>query len=452
MTIQVRTVRELFTGFSGMHNAAHFVLRIVVLDFIAASSCFAVQHWSGREFSSVGAVSSAVALTLWIAIMTILGAFAVDAKGIRHGMASYRTWVAATAVVVPFMFILDEKPLRQTIVLIAILTAVDQATRVILAPRVNTTVLVLHFEEEPVSLQRHPNTEVFPFKVDAEAIADSDELLRTVAEAVHRVQATVVEIPAGAGISATVIRNLSWQLRKQRVPIRMVLGGAIGPARVRTSGHNGQTFVEISTPEPSRRVRWGKRALDAVVSAALIAFLSPLFAVLTLLVAVTSPGPVIYRQERIGLDGAPFNMLKFRSMVVGADSQLAALLEAQGTAGKPLFKVDDDPRLTRIGAVMRKFSLDELPQLFNVLHGSMSLVGPRPQREAEVALYDADSAQRLGVLPGMTGMWQVSGRSRLSWEEAIEIDIYYAHNWSLLKDLTIMCKTFKAVVRGDGAQ
>jgi len=211
-------------------------------------------------------------------------------------------------------------------------------------------------------------------------------------------------------------------------------------------------MVELDAPYPYLPTRMAKRALDIIGSGLLIVVLLPLFAVLGLGIKLTSRGPVFYRQERIGIDGRPFKILKFRSMVPDADAQLQSLLRQQGRSGEPLFKVDDDPRVTRIGILMRRYSLDELPQLFNVFGGSMSLVGPRPQRPAEVALYDQTAKRRLGVLPGMTGMWQVNGRSRLGWDESIALDLYYTHNWSLTQDLSILAKTASAVVRGDGAQ
>ena len=145
-------------------------------------------------------------------------------------------------------------------------------------------------------------------------------------------------------------------------------------------------------------------------------------------------------------------MLKFRSMIQGADDQLASLLDAQGTSDTPLFKVMNDPRITSVGRFIRKYSLDEVPQLFNVLQGNMSLVGPRPQREAEVALYDNAAHRRLFMKPGMSGLWQVSGRSKLSWEDAIRLDLYYVENWSMTGDLVILWRTVRAVVApGDDA-
>ncbi|GGH11225.1 hypothetical protein GCM10011577_40400 [Pseudarthrobacter polychromogenes] len=169
------------------------------------------------------------------------------------------------------------------------------------------------------------------------------------------------------------------------------------------------------------------------------------------MVKLTDGGPILYKQERVGFRGTTFQMLKFRSMKVGADAQLQALLAAQGSSATPLFKVDNDPRITSLGRLLRKFSLDELPQLLNVLGGSMSLVGPRPQREGEVALYDDAAHRRLYVSPGMSGLWQVSGRSNLSWEESIRLDLYYVENWSLMGDLIILFKTFKAVFASTGA-
>jgi lipopolysaccharide/colanic/teichoic acid biosynthesis glycosyltransferase len=173
--------------------------------------------------------------------------------------------------------------------------------------------------------------------------------------------------------------------------------------------------------------------------------LSPVLLVVALTVKLTSPGPIFYRQERIGRGGKPFGMIKFRSMIVNADAQLATLLEQQGTSDKPLFKVTDDPRITPVGRFIRKYSIDELPQLFNVFLGEMSLVGPRPQRPAEVALYDDIAHRRLRVKPGMSGLWQVSGRSALSWEDALRLDLYYVENWSLASDIIILFRTFKAV-------
>jgi lipopolysaccharide/colanic/teichoic acid biosynthesis glycosyltransferase len=158
---------------------------------------------------------------------------------------------------------------------------------------------------------------------------------------------------------------------------------------------------------------------------------------------------VFFVQERVGRDGHTFNMIKFRTMVDGADAMLETL--QRDTGNVMMFKMRDDPRVTRAGKFLRRYSLDELPQLFNVLKGDMSLVGPRPPLMSEVSGYEAEARRRLLVLPGMTGPWQISGRSELDWEETMRLDLYYVENWSIVDDLLILWKTFRAVVNSHGA-
>ena len=181
----------------------------------------------------------------------------------------------------------------------------------------------------------------------------------------------------------------------------------------------------------------------------LIGLLLPVF--LSIAVAVRRDGgPVFYRQERVGAGGRTFRMVKFRSMSVGADRQVDAMATRNEAAG-PLFKMRKDPRVTPVGAVLRRYSLDELPQLFNVAAGSMSLVGPRPPLAREVAQYGPDARRRLLVRPGITGLWQVSGRSDLPWQESVRLDLRYVENWSLTLDIMVLWKTLGAVVQGRGA-
>ncbi|MDR6790953.1 exopolysaccharide biosynthesis polyprenyl glycosylphosphotransferase [Pseudarthrobacter oxydans] len=261
-----------------------------------------------------------------------------------------------------------------------------------------------------------------------------------------------VAVSAGVNIHPQDLRRLGWELAAR--DIGMILAPALtdvaGP-RIHTQPVAGLPLIHVSTPKLTGGKKVAKRAFDIVGAGALLAFLSPLFLILALLVRLTDPGPVFYRQERIGIRGTTFHMLKFRSMRVGADAQLKELLKLQGSSDQPLFKIDNDPRITPLGRVLRKYSLDELPQLLNVIGGSMSLVGPRPQREGEVALYDDAAHRRLYVSPGMSGLWQVSGRSNLTWEESIRLDLYYVENWSLMGDVIILFKTFKAVFASTGA-
>jgi lipopolysaccharide/colanic/teichoic acid biosynthesis glycosyltransferase len=174
-------------------------------------------------------------------------------------------------------------------------------------------------------------------------------------------------------------------------------------------------------------------------------------AAIAVAVRLDSPGPVLFRQTRIGAKGEPFEMLKFRTMCVDAESRLAEVVGAQDAGNTVLYKMRRDPRVTRVGRVLRRYSLDELPQLLNVLRGQMSLVGPRPPLPREVEGYEADAVRRLRVQPGLTGLWQVSGRSDLSWDESLRLDLWYVDNWSLMLDLQIIFRTAKAVLRGTGA-
>ena len=248
------------------------------------------------------------------------------------------------------------------------------------------------------------------------------------------------------------MRRLSWALEEREVELVVApaLTDIAGP-RIHTRPVAGLPLIHIEFPEFTGRKYWVKRAFDVIGSGLLILLLSPVLIAVALAVKLTSRGPLFFAHTRIGQHGEPFKMYKFRSMVPDADAQLAELLAEQGTSDQPLFKVQNDPRITPVGRFIRRYSLDELPQLFNAFLGSMSLVGPRPQVEAEVALYDNAAYRRLLVKPGLTGLWQVSGRSNLSWEDALRLDLYYVENWSLTGDIIILGRTFKAVLSPDGA-
>lgn len=270
--------------------------------------------------------------------------------------------------------------------------------------------------------------------------------------ALELVQADIVIVSGTEHLGHHGLRELTWNL--EEAGIEMLLSPnllAVTGSRITMRAIAGLPFVHVKEPQYAEAGNWPKLAFDRIGAALILLAFSPLFLATALCVKLGSPGPVFYRQERIGRDGKPFPMIKFRSMRQNADDELRALLEAQGTADSPLFKVENDPRITRCGRIIRRYSIDELPQLFNVLRGEMSLVGPRPQREDEVALYEDSHWRRLRVHPGMTGLWQVSGRSNLTWEEAIGLDMHYVENWSLMGDLQILIRTVKAVVAKDGA-
>ncbi|MGW4928031.1 sugar transferase [Agromyces sp. NPDC004153] len=248
------------------------------------------------------------------------------------------------------------------------------------------------------------------------------------------------------------LRQLGWDLESRSVNLIVApaLTDVAGP-RLHARPVAGLPLIHVDYPSFAGRKAGAKRIFDIVGSLTLILLSAPIMIAVAIAVAFTSPGGVLYSQERIGLRGAPFRMLKFRSMVSGADDQLKSLLDAQGTSDRPLFKINADARITPVGRFLRRYSLDELPQFFNVLRGDMSLVGPRPQRPAEVALYEDYAHRRLFMKPGITGLWQVSGRSGLAWEDAIRLDLYYVENWSIVADIVILWRTVRAVLRAEGA-
>ncbi|HEY3504025.1 MAG TPA: sugar transferase [Actinocatenispora sp.] len=252
-------------------------------------------------------------------------------------------------------------------------------------------------------------------------------------------------------LDGVALRRLGWELERDDVDLIVasaLIDVAGGRTTIRPVDGLPMLHVEHARLRGSRRV--AKEFVDRVGAAVLLVLLAPLLAAVALMIKVDSPGPVLFRQPRVGRGGALFDIVKFRTMYTDAEARLAELRGRNEAAGV-LFKIRDDPRVTRVGRYLRRFSADELPQLLNVLAGQMSLVGPRPPLPVEVAEYPADMLRRLVVKPGLTGLWQVSGRSDLPWEEAIRLDLRYVENWSLSLDLVILLRTVTAVVRTSGA-
>jgi exopolysaccharide biosynthesis polyprenyl glycosylphosphotransferase len=278
-------------------------------------------------------------------------------------------------------------------------------------------------------------------------VGDVDKIV----QAVDTVGAHVVAVVSHPDLAGGSLRRLSWALEERGVEL-VVSPGIVEVAGPRLSIRPvaGLSLLHLERPTFGGARRVVKTVFDRVLATVLLVLVSPLVGALALAVRLTSPGPVFFRQERVGVDGRRFTMLKFRSMVVDAEQRRPALGELDQGNG-PLFKIHSDPRVTRVGALLRRFSLDELPQLINVVRGDMSLVGPRPPLPEEVAAYDDVAVRRLRVRPGMTGLWQVSGRSDLSWEESLRLDLRYVDNWSMALDLSILWRTWRAVFRGAGA-
>jgi exopolysaccharide biosynthesis polyprenyl glycosylphosphotransferase len=258
-------------------------------------------------------------------------------------------------------------------------------------------------------------------------------------------------VASGAFGTAQELRRLAWKLEEEGVEVVVAPSVTdVAAERVRIRPVGGLPLIHLERSAAVRASRSAKRVFDLVSAGAAIVVLAPLLALIAVRVRRADGGPILFRQERIGRDGRPFMCLKFRTMVVDAEARLARLQAESGFTGG-LFKLKDDPRVTRPGVWLRRYSLDELPQLFNILRGDMSLVGPRPPLGREVDEYDDMAQRRLRVRPGLTGLWQVSGRADLSWDESVRLDLYYVDNWSMVQDLSILRRTVSAVLASRGA-
>ena len=266
-----------------------------------------------------------------------------------------------------------------------------------------------------------------------------------------QVGADCVAVSGSDSITADVVRRLGWELEPVGVDLMLTaeLADVAGP-RITVTPEQSVSLLHVDAPRFAGPKYVLKSLVDWAGAAVLTVLLAPALLVVAVLVAVSGRGPVFFRQDRVGRGGELFPMLKFRTMRAGADAE-EDVLSAENDGNGVMFKRRVDPRVTGVGRVLRRYSLDELPQLFNVLAGQMSLVGPRPPLPREVARYEARMHRRLLVKPGLTGLWQVGGRSDLSWEESVRLDVFYAENWTLFGDLLILARTAKAVFTGRGA-
>ncbi|SNS90583.1 Undecaprenyl-phosphate galactose phosphotransferase, WbaP/exopolysaccharide biosynthesis polyprenyl glycosylphosphotransferase [Geodermatophilus saharensis] len=459
---------------------ASYVRRLVVLDALAAFVAAAVGSLVPEGGPLVGlSASAAVVLALpvvWLGAM--LAARAYEQRYLWVGPEEFRRVFSAAALLlatvgtVSWAFKL-EVARSFVVVALPLATLLTLATRLVLRLRlysgrahgrhVQTTVLVGHRSGvAALSAQlereaRHGYRVIgccLPLSAGDRDVFDGLPVLGSldeVADVVRRFEVDTVAVLPSPELEGARLRKLGWDLEDTEA--ELLLAPAVtevaGP-RVHVRPVAGLPLVHVERPEFTGARRIVKDVVDRTAAGLGILLLSPLLVALALLVKVTSSGPVFFRHERIGRDGRPFQVLKFRSMVVDAD-KAETDLHGRSEGNAVQFKMRRDPRVTRIGAVMRRYSLDELPQLFNVLGGSMSLVGPRPHVTREVEQYGFDMRRRLLVKPGITGLWQVSGRSDLSWDDAVRLDVHYVENWSLTFDAMILWKTAGAVLRGSGA-
>jgi exopolysaccharide biosynthesis polyprenyl glycosylphosphotransferase len=273
-----------------------------------------------------------------------------------------------------------------------------------------------------------------------------------VEDAILKTNADIVALTTTDHLGPEGVRELSWQLDKLGVDL-VVSPGVVDVAGPRLTMRPvaGLPLIHVERPQYSGTKKLQKRAFDLCVSLTILLGALPVMIASAIAIKLTSKGPVFYRSERIGLDGQPFQMIKYRTMVDGADRELESLAAINESVGGVLFKIRRDPRITTVGRFLRRYSIDELPQFINVLRRDMSVVGPRPPLRREVDTYNDQVRRRLLVLPGITGLWQVSGRSDLSWEDSVRLDLSYVENWSISNDLLIAAKTIRIVAAGSGA-
>ena len=276
--------------------------------------------------------------------------------------------------------------------------------------------------------------------------------LDDISHVVREVGADTVAVAADASIGPARLRRLSWELEGSEIDLLVAPGlmEVAGP-RLHIRPMTGLPMLHVEEPEFAGARRVLKGAVDRALAFVGLVLFSPVLLALAAAVRLTSAGPAIFKQVRIGQGGKEFTLWKFRSMYADAEERRAELSSRNERAEGLLFKIKDDPRVTPVGRWLRKFSLDELPQLVNVLQGKMSLVGPRPPLPEEVLLYEDEVRRRLLVKPGLTGLWQISGRSDLNWDESVRLDLRYVENWSFTLDLMILWKTVSTVLRGHGA-
>ncbi|TDW75611.1 exopolysaccharide biosynthesis polyprenyl glycosylphosphotransferase [Kribbella pratensis] len=434
----------LVARFGASINLGYFVLGALLP--IAWIACVALQRGyetryfgtGPEEFRSI--IRAAVALTAVVAITS----YATKSE-VARGFVILAVPTTCLAAMVGRWFLHRQISWRRF---------AGRCMRRVLVVGRNDQVMTLtrHLEERPadgyvVVASCLPRGDVFE---DAEF----ERLGRTemdILAGVDQFDVEVVAVAADPELAGHSLRKLSWALEQRGVEL-IVSPGIVEVAGPRISIRPvaGLSLLHLERPSVSGGPHMLKSIFDRVVGCLLLLGVSPILLVTAVLVKLTSRGPVLFRQTRVGRGGVEFQMLKFRTMVADAEARKAEL-HALNQGNGILFKMRDDPRITKVGKYLRRFSIDELPQLVNVLRGDMSLVGPRPPLPAEVAQYAIDDARRMLVKPGLTGLWQVSGRSDLTWEESMRLDLRYADNWSIALDLLILWKTARAVLGSDGA-
>ncbi|MEV7528518.1 sugar transferase [Agrococcus sediminis] len=400
----------------------------------------------------------------------ILGGGATEYRRVAHATGIAFAVLAAAALVVEWPELRLQLLLALPIGLVGLLISRWQWRRWLLARRregewASRTIIIGDRDEVQYVLERLGGTRDLAYRVVGAAVTgDPGDPLEldgrpvpvltskaSLAESAERMGADTVILAAKPDADPEYLTRVSRQLEGTCAELVLFsrLTDVAGP-RISFRPVDGLPLIQVRIPtfDGGRHVL--KRALDIVVATCALLAIAVLAVPIAIAIRLDSPGPVLFRQQRVGRDGRTFGMLKFRTMHIDAEQQLEAL-RAQNEGAGPLFKLRSDPRVTRVGAVLRKYSLDELPQFWNALKGDMSVVGPRPPLPGEVTAYDGTVMRRLYLKPGITGLWQISGRSDLSWDESVRLDLRYVENWSVMQDLMIMVKTARVMVRPAGA-
>jgi exopolysaccharide biosynthesis polyprenyl glycosylphosphotransferase len=423
------------------------------LSLILIAAWMLVLAVFGTRDSRVVGVGSTEYKRIFDASLRLFGLVAIVAFLLRVDVARSYVLLAFPAGVLALLF--ARWLWRQWLIVVRVRGAFS--SRVLLLGSMESLVAVAR------DLIRFPGAGYHVVAAIATDVISSRHLLGTtipLSSGIDRVMATMAErdadtlvITSSAELSAQRVRELSWSLEpgRQHLVVAPSLTDVGGP-RIHMRPVAGLPLMHVETPSYEGLKRFTKRSFDVVASVMLIILTLPLMVAVAMAIRLSSAGPILFRQQRVGYRGADFSMLKFRSMATDAEARLIELQgETRDRGNAVLFKMQNDPRVTSVGRFIRRYSIDELPQIFNVLWGSMSLVGPRPPLEREVALYEKHVHRRFLVKPGITGLWQVSGRSNLSWEDTVRLDLYYVENWSLTGDLLILWRTARAVFVREGA-
>lgn len=474
---EIRVVDALTReGVVGISRRARVVLLITdFLILIAATLLGFVTRFdiAGMDQSLVGPIQigGTIAPVLWLVVLVLVGSYEQRVVGL--GLSEYgrvvasALWMVALISVVSFFAKLDTSRAYVLLVipigLAGVLLNRWLWRRWLLRSREHghrlQSTLVIGTPEDCDHIRNSFNERMWAgYRVVAtyEALHTAEGSGRSawmdgLLEHVWHSGATCIALSPSSGLNGSDIRELSWRIEGESIDllISSTLGAVTGP-RLTLRVATGLPFLHLDEVGLSLSQRVLKRLTDLGVGGVALIVASPLLLIIGLLILITSGRPILFRQPRVGLRGRIFEMWKFRTMVPGADTSREELRSLTG-AESPIMKLTDDPRVTPIGRFLRRWSLDELPQLVNVLTGSMSLVGPRPHPLDDVSRYHDGDERRLLTKPGMTGLWQVAGRSDLSWEDSVELDLLYIENWSLLQDTAILARTVQAVITRSGA-